>query len=133
LVHGRLGLAGSSFVIAKYCLQLAKDQARNREQFRRPIKEFGMIREKIFRMAVSVYIMDAMTYLAGELYHQRGMDISIEADISKYFCTEELWIVINEALQIAAGNGYMSEYPTNDCSVITASTRSLREPLKFSS
>jgi acyl-CoA dehydrogenase family member 9 len=111
LVHGRLGLAGSCYVLSNYCLELAQEQAGQREQFKHPIKDFGLIREKLANMAISTYIQDAMTYLAGEMYFQRGIDMSIEADISKCFCTEELWVNINEALQIAAGNGYMTEYP----------------------
>ena len=110
LTHGRLGLAGSCSVLADHCLKLAVEQAKNREQFKRQIIDFGMIREKISYIGTSAYVCDAMTLMTSNLYEQNNNDISIEADVCKTFCTEDLWIDINEALQIAAGNGYMNEY-----------------------
>jgi alkylation response protein AidB-like acyl-CoA dehydrogenase len=38
-------------------------------------------------------------------------DYAVEAAISKVFASEALWRAADEALQIAAGNGYMTEFP----------------------
>jgi acyl-CoA dehydrogenase family protein 9 len=45
--------------------------------------------------------------------HRRGQDAdySLESAICKVFGSETLWYVVNETLQIAAGIGYMQEYP----------------------
>src|SRR6185312_13718362 len=41
----------------------------------------------------------------------RGQDFSVESAICKVYASETLWRVVNETLQIAAGIGYMQEYP----------------------
>jgi len=38
-------------------------------------------------------------------------DFAVEAAISKVFATDCLWRTVDEALQVAGGNGYMREFP----------------------
>jgi acyl-CoA dehydrogenase family protein 9 len=52
-----------------------------------------------------------MTYLTTRLVDRRDVDYSVESAICKVFGSETLWMVVNETLQIAAGIGYMVEYP----------------------
>jgi acyl-CoA dehydrogenase family protein 9 len=52
-----------------------------------------------------------MTYLTTGLVDSKTPDYSLESAICKVAGSETLWRVVNETLQIAAGIGYMQEYP----------------------
>jgi acyl-CoA dehydrogenase family protein 9 len=52
-----------------------------------------------------------MTYLTTGMIDAGVPDYSLESAICKVFGSESLWWVVNETLQIAAGIGYMKEYP----------------------
>jgi acyl-CoA dehydrogenase family protein 9 len=70
-----------------------------------------MIRHKIARMAANTYAIESMVYLTAGLVDRKNVDYSLEGACCKVFGTEVLWQNINEALQIAGGNGFMNEYP----------------------
>jgi acyl-CoA dehydrogenase family protein 9 len=92
-------------------LKRALEHAENRRAFGRPIVEFEMVEEKLAEMAMDLYAMEAMTYLTTGLCDQGIHDYSVESAMSKVFCSERYWDIVNHAVQIAGGNGYMSEYP----------------------
>jgi acyl-CoA dehydrogenase family protein 9 len=52
-----------------------------------------------------------MVYLTASLIDRGVHDYSLEGACCKVYGTEVLWKSINEALQIAGGNGFMNEYP----------------------
>jgi acyl-CoA dehydrogenase family protein 9 len=52
-----------------------------------------------------------MTYLTSGLIDGKDADYSLESAICKVMGSEMLWYVVNETLQIAAGIGYMQDYP----------------------
>jgi alkylation response protein AidB-like acyl-CoA dehydrogenase len=85
-------------------------RARSRVQFGRPIAEFGLIKQKIARMAETVFAMDAVTYLAAGLVDRHAGELMLETAIAKLFCSEASWQVIDDAVQIWGGEGYMREH-----------------------
>jgi acyl-CoA dehydrogenase family protein 9 len=111
LNHGRLGLAAGAVGGAKKALQASVEHATSRVQFQKKIGEFGMIKEKIGRMMMNIYVAESMVYMTTGLIDRKDVDYSIESAIAKIFSTEMLWEVVDENLQIWAGNGYMQEYP----------------------
>lgn len=111
LNSGRLGLASGSVGASKTLLKLAAERAHERKAFGKTIAEFGMIKEKISRMAIDIYALESMTYLTTGLLDKGTKDYSVESAICKVFGSEVLWNVANESMQIAAGIGYMCEYP----------------------
>lgn len=110
LNNGRLGLAAGCVGASKRLIDLASERVLERKAFGRPISEFGMIKEKIGRMVSETYALESMTYLTTGLV-DRGADYSVESAICKVFGSETLWMIVHETLQIAAGIGYMVEYP----------------------
>jgi acyl-CoA dehydrogenase family protein 9 len=52
-----------------------------------------------------------MTYMTTGLVDRGVTDYSVESAICKVYGSETLWRTVNETLQIAAGIGYMQEYP----------------------
>lgn len=108
---GRLGLAAGCTGGAKALTKMAADYASQREQFGSPISNFELIKKKIAHMAFLSYAMESMVYLTASLSENPNSDFSLESAICKTFCSESLWEIANEALQIAGGYGYIEEYP----------------------
>lgn len=111
LNHGRLGLGGGCIGGAKNALKASIEHASERVQFQKKIGEFGMIKEKIGRMMMNIYVAESMVYMTTGLMDRKDVDYSIESAITKVFASEMLWEAVDENLQIWAGNGYMKEYP----------------------
>jgi acyl-CoA dehydrogenase family protein 9 len=111
LNSGRLGLAAGSVGGAKRLIKMAVDRVQERKAFGRPIGEFGLIKDKIATMMADTFAMESMTYLTAGLVDGKVSDYSLESAICKVYASETLWRVVNETLQIAAGIGYMQDYP----------------------
>lgn len=111
LNSGRMGLASGCVGACKRLIGMSTERVLEREAFGRPIGEFGMIKEKIAQMSAQTYALESMTYLTTGLVDAGVADYSLESAICKVFGSETLWYVVNETLQIAAGIGYMTEYP----------------------
>jgi acyl-CoA dehydrogenase family protein 9 len=111
LNDGRVSLAAGSVGMAKEMIDRAVDYASQRRQFGRPIAEFEMIRGKIAEMVTGTYAAESMVYLTTGLAQRPGVDYSIESALAKIFASENAWRVVNHAVQIAGGNGFIREYP----------------------
>jgi acyl-CoA dehydrogenase family protein 9 len=111
LNHGRTGLGAGSVGAQKRLLQLATNHANERKQFGKPIGSFGKVKEKLARMAVNTYVSESLCYLVSSTIDRGGVDYSLEGAATKVFNSEALWFAADEALQIAAGMGYMKEAP----------------------
>jgi acyl-CoA dehydrogenase family protein 9 len=111
LNSGRLGLASGCVGLCKRLIKLAVERTQERKAFGRPIGEFGLIKDKIAMMMAETFALESMTYLTTGLVDAKVSDYSVESAICKVFGSETLWHVANETLQIAAGIGYMQEYP----------------------
>ncbi len=111
LNNGRTGLGGGAVGGMKQVIRLAAQHARDRKQFGRPIGEFGLVKQKLGRMMVDCYAAESVVNLVAHMIDGKTQDYAVEAAISKVFASEALWRVADEALQIAAGLGYMRELP----------------------
>jgi acyl-CoA dehydrogenase family protein 9 len=111
LNDGRVSLAAGAVGGAKEMIDQAVRYARERRQFERPIAEFEMIRGKIAEMMTGTYAAESMVYLTTGLAERGDVDYSIESALCKVFSSENAWRVVNQAVQIAGGNGFIKEYP----------------------
>jgi acyl-CoA dehydrogenase family member 9 len=123
LNNGRTGLGGGAVGGMKALLALVTEQARSRKQFGTPIAEFGLIREKIAQMTVDCFAAESVVWMVANYIDSGFDDYSVEAAMSKVFASEALQRSAYEALQIAAGNGFMRDTPyeqiTRDCRILT--------------
>jgi acyl-CoA dehydrogenase family member 9 len=108
---GRTGLGGGSVGGMKRLIELSTAQARQRVQFGKPVASFDTIQEKLGQMVVDCYAAESTVNLVAGLVDKGFEDCAVEAAISKVLSTEALWRTADEALQIAAGQGYMREMP----------------------
>jgi alkylation response protein AidB-like acyl-CoA dehydrogenase len=111
LNSGRTGLGGGSVGGMKKLIALSTAQANARVQFDKPIREFGLVKQKVGQMVIDCYATEAAVTLVAGLMDGGYADYAVEAAISKVFASEALWRTADEALQIAAGNGFMTEFP----------------------
>jgi acyl-CoA dehydrogenase family protein 9 len=111
LNSGRSGLGGGAVGGMKRVIALATKQANERVQFGKKISEFGLIKKKVGEMVIDCYAAESVVSLVAGLSDSGAQDYAIEAAISKVFSTEALWNAADEGLQIAAGNGFMREFP----------------------
>jgi len=111
LNNGRTGLGGGAVGGMKKLIRLSTEQARNRRQFDRPIAEFGLVREKIAQMTIDCFAAESAVWMVAHYIDSGVQDYSVEAAISKVFASDAIQRAAHEALQIAAGNGFMREFP----------------------
>lgn len=111
LNNGRTGLGGGAVGGMKTLIRLATAQAKDRKQFGKPIAEFGLIREKITQMMIDCFAAESAVWMVAHYIDSDCEDYSVEAAISKVFASEAIQRTAHEALQIAAGNGFMKEFP----------------------
>ncbi|RHW38442.1 acyl-CoA dehydrogenase [Lysinibacillus yapensis] len=121
LNFGRHKIALSSLGSAKRAMQLAIEYGNTRQQFNKPLTQFNLIREKIADMAVQAAAVESVLYrTAGELEEsfQESKEnlaksiakFALHCSINKVMATEAVGHIVDEALQIHGGYGYMREY-----------------------
>lgn len=104
----RLGIAVQAYATAERALALAKGWARERETFGKPLTARQVIRHKLAEMARQVEVARTYTravmqrWLAGE---DMVTEVSMAKNTAVYACDH----VVNEAVQIFGGMGYMRE------------------------
>lgn len=112
-VEARLQIAAHCLGAATRAAEIAEAHARRRKQFGRPIGDFQAIEFMIADMAVAIMAMKTMTYrIAWEIDHLEDRKlVHARASAAKLFCSESAGRVIDAALQILGGRGYMRENP----------------------
>ena len=106
---GRISVAAMAVGLAQGAFDLAVAYAQEREQFGRPIADFQAVQFKLADMAVEIDAGRLLTYKAAWLKDQ-GRPFGQEAAIAKLYTGEVSNRVVNHALQIHGGYGFMDEF-----------------------
>jgi alkylation response protein AidB-like acyl-CoA dehydrogenase len=109
LDYGRCTLSAGMLGGARRAFEQSTKWAQTRFQFQRPLAEFQLVKQKIARMSALCYAIDAMLYMTTGMLDRDDEDIMVETAICKLFCSEMGWRVVNDAMQIMGGEGYMTE------------------------
>lgn len=107
---GRLSIAALCLGLSKEALDMSVKHAREREQFGKPIGDLQAIKWMIADMASQIYTLESITYRTAWMCDQ-GISFTRESAICKLVASEILDKVVDNAVQIHGGMGYMSEYP----------------------
>ncbi len=112
-VEARIQIASHALGAAIRAAEIANDYAAGRRQFNRPIRDFQAIEFMLADMGVEIFAAKTMLYrVAWEI--DRNADrkqIHAHASALKLHCSEMAGRVIDKALQILGGRGYMRENP----------------------
>ncbi|MFT7462899.1 MAG: acyl-CoA dehydrogenase family protein 9 [Pseudohongiellaceae bacterium] len=113
---GRTGLAGNCLGAGRFLLAESTRYCEERRQFGKPIAEFELIREKLGRCAQDLHALECMIFLTTGLMDKaerdgEHLDLALESALCKVFGTETLWMVVNDGVQCAGGNGFTTDYP----------------------
>ncbi|MFH2128153.1 MAG: acyl-CoA dehydrogenase family protein, partial [Pseudomonadota bacterium] len=110
LDKGRLNIAATAIGKAQGALDLAVDYARHRVVFGKPVAKFQGIQWMLAEMATKLEAARRLTYHAAELLDQGSPEASQAGAMAKLLATDTAMEVVNKALQIHGGYGYMKNY-----------------------
>lgn len=108
LNFGKLSLAAGCIGASKRAFELAYARASQRSQMGKKLIEFEVIQFYFARMRSDIFLMESSVYPVAAMA-DRGEDIRLESAIVKLTASEMSGRVIDTALQIHGGMGYMDE------------------------
>lgn len=107
---GRISIAALSLGIARGAYDASVKYAKEREQFGQPIANFQAIAFKLADMATRIEAAELLTMQAADLKN-RGMKMTKESAMAKYYASEAAVATSNDAVQIFGGYGYTKDFP----------------------
>ena len=111
--------AVSSVGMAERALELSVDYAKTRQQFGKPIAAFQMIQAKLAEMYMTLEAMRAYAYRVAAACNDMEQGGGGRGEIHKLsaaailFCAEGAKKIIDDAVQIHGGTGFMWESEVN--------------------
>lgn len=103
---GRIGIASQALGIAQGAYENALEYSKERIQFGRPICYQQIISFKLADMATKLRASRLLIYSAAEL-KENHKPYSMEAAMAKQYASDSCLEIVNDALQIFGGNGYL--------------------------
>lgn len=104
----RLTLAVTGYATAQRCLDLTISYCRERETFGRPLVNRQVVRHQLVEMYRAIDV--ARTYARQvALRHARGENVTTEALLAKQTAVEACEYVVDRAVQLHGGAGYMRD------------------------
>jgi butyryl-CoA dehydrogenase len=110
LSAGRIGVAAQATGGARAALREARNYARTRETFGKPIIEHQAIAFMLAEMATDVEA-GRQLYLHAARLHAAGQPCASQASMAKLFASEMAERVASKAIQVLGGYGFLSDYP----------------------
>ena len=107
---GRISIAALSLGIAKGAYEAALQYSKERHQFDQPISNFQGIAFKLADMATEIMAAELLTNQAADMKN-KGMQMTKEAAMAKYYASEVAVKAANDAVQIFGGYGYTKDFP----------------------
>ena len=109
---GRISVAALSVGLARGAYDESVKYAKERHAFGKPISKFQAIAFKIVDMATEIEHAELMV-LKAAWEKDQGRDFVQSASYAKLFAAELSHRVVNDAVQIHGGYGFMDEYPVS--------------------
>ncbi|GGE77751.1 isobutyryl-CoA dehydrogenase [Stappia taiwanensis] len=108
---GRLNIGACSLGAAQTCLERATAYMRERRQFGKALAEFQALQFRLADMATELEAARLLLHKAAVLVDAKAPDATRTAAMAKRLATDTGFKVVNEALQLHGGYGYLRDYP----------------------
>ncbi|MEH6756151.1 MAG: acyl-CoA dehydrogenase family protein [Parasphingorhabdus sp.] len=108
---GRLNIGACSLGGAQRCLDEAVNYTKERKQFGKSISDFQNTQFMLADMATDLEASRALLYLAAAKVTQGAPDKTKFAAMAKRLATDNGSKIVNDALQLFGGYGYLQDYP----------------------
>jgi acyl-CoA dehydrogenase len=102
-----MSVGAAAVGIGQAAFDAALSYAKKRVQFGNPIAKFQAIQLKLAEMATELDAARALVYRAAILKDKGGDNVSRTASMAKFYATEAVFHVVDQALQIHGGIGVM--------------------------
>lgn len=110
LEGGRIGIAAQAVGMARAAFEAARDYAKERITFGKPIAEHQAVAFRLADMATKIETARQMVLHAAAL-REAGKPCLTEASMAKLVASEMAEEVCSAAIQIHGGYGYLADYP----------------------
>lgn len=108
---GRLNIGACSLGGAQRCLDEAVNYTKDRKQFGKAISDFQNTQFMLADMATDLEASRALLYLAAAKVTEGAPDKTKFAAMAKRLATDNGSKIVNDALQLFGGYGYLQDYP----------------------
>ncbi len=108
---GRLNIAACSLGTATAALKAALDYANDRRAFGKRLNEMQTLQFKLADMATELEAARIMLYQAAWKLDNKTADATRFCAMAKRLVTDKGFDIVNDALQIHGGYGYLKDYP----------------------
>ncbi len=106
----RVEVAAASIGIARAALEYARDYARTRQAFGRPISRFQGLSFPLADAATRLHAARLLTWEAARAA-DRGQPLEASAAMAKLFASEAAVEITGLAMQVLGGHGYVEDHP----------------------
>ena len=110
----RIGNATRSLAFGRYSYNKAREHAKTREQFGRPLSEFQGLQWKFAEMKIKLDAGQLLLYRAAA-NADKSFPSAEETAIAKAYCNQAGFEIANEALQVMGGLGYTQDELVEYC------------------
>ncbi|HMM13436.1 MAG TPA: acyl-CoA dehydrogenase family protein [Parvibaculum sp.] len=108
---GRLNIGACALGTAKAAFSRAKAYLGERQQFGKPLSAFQALQFKLADMATEFEAARLLLLQAATKVDEKAPDATMHAAMAKRYATDVSFKVVNEALQIHGGYGYLNDFP----------------------
>ncbi len=107
----RTGVGALSLGAARTAYEIARDWAKNRVQFGKPIASLQAIGFMLAEMAMKLENSRLMNYRAAWAYESKEKAASMYSAMAKLYGSDIAMEVATDAVQVMGGDGYSKDYP----------------------
>jgi len=108
---GRINIAACSLGGARAAMDHATGYMKERKQFGRALADFQALQFKLADMAIDLEASRLMVHQAAAKLDAKAPDATRACAMAKRFATDACFDIVNDALQLHGGYGYLRDFP----------------------
>jgi len=108
---GRINIASTSLGAAAHSLTIATEHLKVRKQFGKPLSSTQHNQFQLAQMATKLVASRSMVRNAARALDSKHPDTVALCSMAKLFATDNSFDIVNTALQMHGGYGYLKDYP----------------------